>query len=487
MSTDPASTARYDGRFTKEKWRDADAKGVRRSQVRRAMVAGTVGTSIEWYDFFLYGTAAALVFPKLFFPGASAYAGALASFATYAVGFAARPVGAAFFGHFGDRIGRKATLISTLLLMGIASALIGVLPGYDTLGFWAPTLLVLLRLVQGLGVGGEWGGSVTLCMEWGNPRRRGFIGAWPQVGVPIGLLLSTGAVSLFTHISGDSFNTWGWRVPFLLSILLVGVGLWVRMGVLESPLFAREVEEERVEKVPLVEVIKRNPREIVLSALLRMSEQAPFYIFTAFVLAYGTETLGFSKNFMTNSVMVAAAVSLFSVPFFGHLSDHIGRKRMYMIGAACTLAFGVPYFLMLDSKIGVVVVLAIVVSLIVHDMQYGPQAALIAESFTTRLRYSGAGFGYQLSSVFAGGPAPLLATWMLHTWDSSIPIGVYIALCGVVTLIATALLPEGGRRKVAREFEEAQAEPVSETVVASAPRGSAAREAARGVGAPTTR
>jgi metabolite-proton symporter len=488
MSTDPASTARYDGRFTKEKWRDADgAERVRRSQVRRAMVAGTVGTSIEWYDFFLYGTAAALVFPKLFFPGASAYAGALASFATYAVGFAARPVGAAFFGHFGDRIGRKATLISTLLLMGIASALIGVLPGYDTLGFWAPTLLVLLRLVQGLGVGGEWGGSVTLCMEWGNPRRRGFIGAWPQVGVPIGLLLSTGAVSLFTHISGDSFNTWGWRVPFLLSILLVGVGLWVRMGVLESPLFAREVEEERVEKVPLVEVMKRNPREIILSALLRMSEQAPFYIFTAFVLAYGTETLGFSKNFMTNSVMVAAAVSLFSVPFFGHLSDHIGRKRMYMIGAACTLAFGVPYFLMLDSKIGVVVVLAIVVSLIVHDMQYGPQAALIAESFTTRLRYSGAGFGYQLSSVFAGGPAPLLATWMLHTWDSSIPIGVYIALCGVVTLIATALLPEGGRRKVAREFEEAQAAPVSETVVASAPRGSAAREAARGIGAPTTR
>jgi metabolite-proton symporter len=485
MSPDPASTDRYDGRFTKEAWRDDDAERLRRGQVRRAMIAGTVGTSIEWYDFFLYGTAAALVFPHLFFPGASAYAGALASFATYAVGFAARPVGAAFFGHFGDRIGRKATLISTLLLMGIASTLIGVLPGYGTLGFWAPTLLVLLRLVQGLGVGGEWGGSVTLCMEWGNPRRRGFIGAWPQVGVPIGLLLSTGAVSLMTHIAGASFETWGWRVPFLMSILLVGVGLWVRLGVLESPLFAREVEEERVEKLPLVEVVKRNPREIILSALLRMSEQAPFYIFTAFVLAYGTETLGFSKNFLTNSVMIAAAVSLFSVPFFGHLSDRIGRKRMYMTGAAATLVFGVPYFLMLDSKVGALVVVAIVVSLIPHDMQYGPQAALIAESFPTRLRYSGAGLGYQLSSVIAGGPAPLLATWLLHKFDSSLPIGIYIALCGVVTLIATALLPEGGRRTVAREFEEAEARPVSDAVVASAPSGSAVRERAQGVGAST--
>jgi MFS family permease len=383
-------------------------------------------------------------------------------------------VGAAIFGHFGDRIGRKATLISTLLLMGIASTLIGVLPGYGTLGFWAPTLLVVLRLIQGLGVGGEWGGSVTLCMEWGNPKRRGLIGSWPQVGVPIGLLLSTGAVSLFTHISGDAFESWGWRVPFLFSIVLVGVGLWVRLGVLESPLFAREVEEERIEKIPLIEVIKRNPREIVLSALLRMSEQAPFYIFTAFVLAYGTETLGFSKSFLTNSVMVAAGLSLFSVPFFGHLSDRLGRKQVYMAGAGLTLLFGIPYFLMLDSKVGVLVVLAIVLSLIPHDMQYGPQAALIAESFTTRLRYSGAGLGYQLASVIAGGPAPLLATWLLHTFDSSLPIGIYIALCGVVTLIATALLPEGGRRKVAREFEGVPG-PLPEPVTTSAPAGAAAR------------
>ncbi len=433
------------------------------------MIAGTVGTSIEWYDFFLYGTAAALVFPKLFFPGSSPYIGALASFATYAVGFAARPVGAAIFGHYGDRIGRKTALVATLMLMGIASTLIGVLPGHASIGIWAPTLLVLLRVVQGIGVGGEWGGSVTLCMEWGNPKRRGLMGSWPQLGVPIGLLLSTGAVSLFSHISGDSFATWGWRVPFLLSIVLVGIGMWARLSVSESPLFAREVESETVERQPLVEVIKRNPREILCSALLRMSEQAPFYIFTAFVLSYGTETLGFSKNFLTNSVMLAAAVSLFSVPFFGHLSDRVGRRRVYLAGAVATAIVAIPYFLLLDSKIAPLVVIAIVVSLIPHDMQYGPQAALIAESFTTRLRYSGAGLGYQLASVIAGGPAPLLATYLLHTFNSSLPIAFYIILCAVLTVIAVTLLPEPNRVEVAREFEDVPADPVRAPKAADAP------------------
>jgi metabolite-proton symporter len=428
-------------------------EALRRSQVRRALVASTVGMSIEWYDFFLYGTAAALVFPKLFFPGASNYAGVLASFATYAVGFAARPVGAAIFGHWVDRIGRKATLITTLLTMGIASALIGLMPSYNSIGFWAPTILVILRILQGLGVGGEWGGSVTLSMEWGNPRRRGFIASWPQVGVPIGLLLSTGAVSLFSHISGDAFNSWGWRVPFLLSVVLIGIGLWIRLGVLESPLFAREVEGKRVEKQPVLEVIKRQPKEILLSAMLRMSEQMPFYIFTVFVLEYGTDTLGFGKNFLTNSVALAAAVSLFSVPFFGHLSDRIGRKRMYMIGAAVTALWAIPYFALLNAQVAGLAVIAIVLSLVPHDMQYGPQAALIAESFTTRVRYSGAGLGYQLASVVAGGPAPLLAAWLLHTFDSSLPIALYIIAGAVVTLIATALLPDAGRAEIARELE----------------------------------
>jgi metabolite-proton symporter len=426
---------------------------LRRSQVRRALVASTVGTSIEWYDFFLYGTAAALVFPKLFFPDASHFAGVLASFATYAVGFAARPVGAAIFGHWGDRIGRKATLIATLMLMGIASALIGVMPTYGSIGFWAPVALVLLRIAQGIGVGGEWGGSVTLSMEWGNPRRRGFIGSWPQVGVPIGLLLSTGMVSLVSHLTGSGFDTWGWRIPFLASVVLIGVGLWVRLGVLESPMFAREKEAAHTEKTPALEAIKRSPREIVLSALLRMGEQMPFYIFTAFVLEYGTNDLGFGKNFLTNSLMVAAAVSLFTVPFFGHLSDKIGRKRLYMIGACAVAAWAIPYFLLLDSKSSTLVFLAIAVSLIPHDMLYGPQAALIAESFPTRMRYSGAGMGYQLASVVAGGPAPLLAAWLLHTFNSSLPIALYIIAGAIVTLIATAMLPEPRRAEVAREFE----------------------------------
>ncbi len=450
--------------------RPAREDALRRSQVRRALIASTVGTSIEWYDFFLYGTAAALVFPKLFFPDASDYAGVLASFAIYAVGFAARPVGAAIFGHWGDRIGRKATLIATLLLMGVASVLIGVMPTYASIGVWAPTLLVVLRILQGIGVGGEWGGSITLSMEWGSPKRRGFIASWPQVGVPIGLLLSTGAVSLVSHLTGDGFETWGWRIPFIASIVLIGLGLWIRLGVLESPLFARELEKKRVEKQPTVEVIKRHPREIVLSAMLRMSEQMPFYIFTVFVLEYGVDDLGFEKGFLTNSVAAAAALSLFMVPFFGHLSDKIGRKRMYIIGALCTAAWALPYFALLNTKSSALVFLAIFLSLTPHDMQYGPQAALIAETFTTRLRYSGAGLGYQLASVVAGGPAPLVSLWLLHTFDSSLPIALYIIAGAVVTVTATLLLPEPSRAAVAREFEEGAAEEVPEAARRSAGR-----------------
>jgi metabolite-proton symporter len=432
---------------------NANTAQIRRKQARRALIAGTVGTSIEWYDFFLYGTAAALVFPQLFFPESSHYAGVLASFAIYAVGFAARPIGAAIFGHWGDRIGRKATLISTLVVMGVASFCIGLLPTFASIGIVAPVLLVLLRIMQGIGVGGEWAGSVTLTMEWGNPRRRGFTGSWPQVGVPIGLLLATGSMSLVSHLTGPAFETWGWRIPFLASVVLIGLGLWVRLGVLESPLFAREVEEKRVEKQPFLAVIRRYPKEILLSAMVRMGEQMPFYIFTVFILEYGTDELGFDKNFLTNSVCAAAALSLFCVPFFGHLSDKIGRKRMYLIGATVTALWAVPYFMLLDTGSSTWVFLAVFFSLIPHDMMYGPQAALIAETFTTRLRYSGAGLGYQLASVFAGGPAPLLAAWMLHTFNSSLPIALYIIFGALVTVIATILLPEPSRREVEEEFE----------------------------------
>jgi len=419
-----------------------DPDKIIRSQRRRAVTASTVGTTIEWYDFFLYGTAAALVFPKLFFPDSSAYVGVLAAFGTQFVGFAARPIGAAIFGHYGDRFGRKSALITTLLLMGVGTFLIGVLPTHASIGFMAPVLLTLLRLIQGIGVGGEWGGSVLLSMEWGSAKRRGFMASWPQLGVPLGLLASTGMVKLMSNVSGDSFETWGWRVPFLLSAVLVGVGLYVRLRVMDSPDFTVVKKEKAVVKAPVLQVIRTQPREILTSAFVRMSEQAPFYLFITFVLAYGTKKVGFTKDELLTDTMIAAALGLISVPFFGYLSDLIGRRLMYGIGIASTAIFAFPYFGLLNTKVAGMALLAIVVSLLVHDMQYGPQAALIAENFGTNVRYSGAGLGYQLASVIAGGPAPLIATWILKNTGSSIGISWYIVGCCVVSMIALVLMPK---------------------------------------------
>jgi metabolite-proton symporter len=423
---------------------DAAPAPMVRSQRRRAVVASTVGTAIEWYDFFLYGTAAALVFPQIFFPGEDPYAGVIAAFGTQFVGFAARPVGAAIFGHYGDRIGRKATLISTLLIMGIGTALIGVLPGYAAIGVAAPILLTVLRLLQGIAVGGEWGGSVLLAMEWGSRNRRGFYASWPQLGVPIGLLLSTGMVQIMSSLTGPDFLTWGWRVPFLASIVLIGVGLYVRLRVLESPEFTAVKEKRTVAHRPIVEVIKHQWRDIIISAFVRLSEQAPFYLFVTFVLTYGTQTLGMQRGELLNATLIAAAVGLVSVPFFGHLSDVIGRKLMYGIGVVCVGLFAFPYFGLLNTGAAGLVVLAIVLSLVFHDMQYGPQAALIAETFGTNVRYSGAGLGYQLASVIAGGPAPLIAAAILKNTGSSTGISWYIVGCAVVSMIALLLMPRRG-------------------------------------------
>jgi MFS family permease len=412
-----------------------------RTERRRAVVASTVGTTIEWYDFFLYGTAAALVFPKLFFPEAAPYSAILLSFATQFVGFAARPIGAAIFGHYGDRLGRKSMLVTTLMLMGVSTFLIGLLPGRATLGVLAPVLLVLLRVAQGIGVGGEWGGSVLLSMEWGDARRRGFMASWPQLGVPLGLLLSTGLVRVFEGVSGDAFDSWGWRIPFLLSAVLVAIALYVRMRVLDSPEFTAVREEETVAHRPLVDVLREQWREVIGSAFVRLSEQAPFYLFITFVLTYGTKQLGLARADLLDDTLVAAAIGLLSVPFFGYLSDLLGRRVVYGAGIVATALFAFPYYGLLNSRSAGLVLVAIVVSLICHDIQYGPQAALIAEGFGPRVRYSGAGLGYQLASVIAGGPAPLIAAKILSDTGSSTGISWYIIICCVIAMAALLLMP----------------------------------------------
>jgi MFS family permease len=413
------------------------------AQLRKAVIASTVGTAIEWYDFFLYGTMAGLVFGKLYFPHESALAGTLAAFGTYFIGFVGRPIGAAIFGHYGDRIGRKATLIATLLCMGLATFAIAFVPTYESIGIWGAVLLTVLRAIQGIGVGGEWGGSVLLAMEWSRTHgQRGLVASWPQFGVPCGLLLSTAAVAVFSAWSGDDFLTWGWRVPFALSIILVGIGLWIRLGILETPVFQKLLDTNKIEKAPILEVIKKQPKEIVLSALLRLSEQAPFYVFTAFVYSYAVGTMHMSRNLILGAVTVAACVSFFTIPIAGHLSDKIGRKNMYLIGVVVMGLFGFLYFGMVDTAVPSLVFIAVVLSLIPHDLQYGPQAALIAEAFPPRLRYSGASLGYQLASIIAGGPAPIIATALFAAYGSGYAIAAYIAVLAVISFVSAAMMPD---------------------------------------------
>jgi MFS family permease len=424
------------------------------AQLRKAVIASTVGTAIEWYDFFLYGTAAGLVFGKLYFPNQNPLSATLLAFGTYFIGFAARPVGAAIFGHYGDRIGRKATLIATLLFMGLATFAIAFVPTYDSIGIWGAVILTALRALQGIGVGGEWGGSVLLAMEWSRTHgQRGLVASWPQFGVPCGLLLSTLAVTVFSSWSGSDFLVWGWRLPFALSIVLVGVGLWIRLGILETPVFQKLLDADKIEKAPILEVIKKQPKQIILSALLRMSEQAPFYIFTAFVFAYTVGTMKMDRTFILTAVAVAACVSFFTIPLSGHISDKIGRKNMYLIGVVAMGLFGFLYFGMVDTAAPALVFIAIVLSLIPHDMQYGPQAALIAESFTPRLRYSGASLGYQLASLIAGGPAPLIATALFASYHTGYAISIYIAACAVISLIAAAMMPDYTGKDISAEYD----------------------------------
>src|SRR5271167_596163 len=425
------------------------------TQLRKAVIASTIGTAIEWYDFFIYGTAAGLIFGKLYFPNEDPMTATLAAFGTYFIGFVGRPIGAAIFGHYGDRIGRKATLIATLLCMGIATFLVAFVPTYQSIGIWGAVILTVLRMIQGIGVGGEWGGSVLLAMEWSRHHgQRGLPISWPQFGVPCGLFLSNLAILAVSTWSGDQFATWGWRIPFALSIVLVGVGLWIRLGILETPVFQQLLDNNKIERAPITEVIKKQPKEIILSALLRMSEQAPFYIFTAFIFAYAVGTLQMSRDFILTAVLAASCVSFVTIPLSGHISDRIGRRKMYLIGAASVGLFGFLYFAMVDTAIPSAVFVAIVLSLVPHDMQWGPQAALIAEAFTPRLRYSGSSLGYQLASVIAGGPAPLIATALFAAFHSGYAISIYIAVCSVISIVAASFMPDYTGQDISAEYDD---------------------------------
>jgi metabolite-proton symporter len=417
-----------------------------RGAVRAVMLASFVGTAIEWYDFFLYGTAAALVFGPLFFPNVDPLTGTLSSFATFAVGFVARPIGGMVFGHFGDRVGRRSMLIYSLVIMGVATFLIGLLPTYATIGVWAPILLVVLRCAQGIGVGGEWGGAVLMAVEHSPPERRGLSGSWPQMGVPAGLFLSTvvfGVVS--TSLGEEQFLAWGWRVPFLLSIALIAVGLFIRLKILESPAFVRLQQSGLREARPLVAAVRDYRRNLLLAMGMRVAENGLFYIYTVFVLSYGPAALGVSRATMLWGVTLAALVGLVGIPFFGSLSDRVGRRPVYLFGAVFSLVYALPFFWLLDTRSVAVIWLAIVLAVAVgHSPMYGPQAAYFSELFGARVRYSGASLSYQLASVAAGGLAPFIATALLARWGTPAVAG-YMMLLASITVAATYAAPETHR------------------------------------------
>jgi metabolite-proton symporter len=434
--------------------------------LRRIVAASLIGTTIEWYDFFLYGSAAALVFPKLFFPEQDPLVGTLLSFLTYAVGFAARPVGALVFGHFGDRLGRKRLLVLSLLLMGGATFCIGLLPTYATVGVAAPVLLTVLRLVQGFALGGEWGGAVLLVSEHGDAQRRGFWASWPQTGAPAGQLLATGVLSALTALTSDAaFTSWGWRIPFLLSGVLVLVGLWIRLSVDESPVFkaalaraqARKAEESAMERLPLLAVLRDHWRDVLVAMGARMAENISYYVITAFVLVYATTHAAVEKQTALNAVLIASAVHFAVIPAWGALSDRIGRKPVYLLGAAGVGLWAFPFFALIDTGSFPALLLAVTVGLVMHGAMYAPQAAFFSEMFATRMRYSGASIGAQFASVAAGAPAPLIATALLADTGSSTYISLYVILAALITLVAVAVAKETrGRDLDAVEPEAAQ-------------------------------
>jgi metabolite-proton symporter len=417
------------------------------SMIKKVVGASLIGTTVEWYDFFLYGSAAALVFNKLFFPTADPLNGTLLAFTTYAIGFLARPLGGVVFGHFGDRVGRKKLLVLSLLLMGGATMLMGVLPTYASVGILAPILLTLLRLVQGFALGGEWGGAVLIVSEHGDAKRRGFWASWPQAGVPCGNLLATAVLAILAAVQSDAdFLSWGWRIPFLLSGVLVVIGLWIRLTVSESPIFLaaqeKRAKEPVQEKAPVLVLLRHNWREVLIAMGARFAENVSYYVITAFILVYVVTGLGLSKSVGLNAVLIASAVHLVSIPVWGHLSDRFGRRSIYLIGAVGMGVWIFAFFALLDTKDPVLITLATTIGLVLHGAMYGPQAAFFSELFGTRVRYSGASIGYQLASIAAGALAPLIATALLKAYGTSFPISIYVVITCVITVVAILLSRE---------------------------------------------
>jgi metabolite-proton symporter len=412
--------------------------------LRRVVMASLIGTTIEWYDFFLYGSAAALVFNKLFFPEFDPLTGTLLAFATYALGFVARPVGGIVFGHFGDRIGRKRLLMLSLVLMGVATILIGLLPTYGQIGVLAPIGLIILRLVQGFAVGGEWGGAVLMAAEHGDAARRGFWASWPQAGVPAGNLLAAAVLAIMAAAQTEAeFLDWGWRVPFILSALLVIVGWYIRDKVAESPMFEAEIEAAEVpSKVPAMEVLRERPKALVLGAGLRLGENISYYILTVFSLTYLVDVSKESRSLALNALLIGAAVQFFAIPLLALLSDRIGRRPVYALGAFGLAIWSFVMFGLLGSGDNVSIILALVVGLVLHGAMYGPQAAFITELFPTRIRYSGVSIAYQLTSIVAGSLAPIIALWLYKQYGSATPVAIYVAAACVISGISALLALE---------------------------------------------
>jgi len=413
--------------------------------IRRVVLASFIGTTIEWYDYFIYGTAAALVFNKLFFPSLDPFTGTVAAFGTFAVGFFARPIGGLVFGHYGDKLGRKTMLVTTLVMMGVATFLIGCLPTYAAIGFASPVLLVVLRFIQGFGVGGEWGGAVLMAVEHGHKGRRGFYASWAQAGVPVGLLLATGIFTLLNaQLTDEQFIAWGWRVPFLIGILLLAVGLYIRFAILESPLFKKLQKEEPERPAPIREVLHKYPRNILIAMGARFAENASFYIFTVFIYAYARDQLQLDRKVILNGILIASVAQFVTVPCFGALSDRVGRRPVYLFGAVFTALFAMPFFLLVNTQTPGLITLALVLAVAVgHAAMYGPQAAFFSELFGTRVRYSGVSLGYQLASPFAGGLAPIIAA-VLIKWSGGNPwpVAIYLIITCLITLTAIRFAKE---------------------------------------------